>query len=226
MRLAVFGGTGLAGSAMTRVAMERGHEVRALVRSATTPPDGLDGGEIVRGDAHDPDAVARTMAGADAVVSTLGGFRGPASIERGTANIVAAMRESGLDRLVVLQGFHIEFPDDPRNPARLLVKAYLAAGCRPLLRHGAALGELLRRTSDLSWTLVRIPRIADGPASGQAQLGTFALGPRSFVRLGDVATQLVDLVERDTWVRHAPMLHTARAPHGADRHATSAQVDF
>ena len=219
MRLAVFGGAGLAGSATVQVALERGHQVRALVRSSTTPPRILAGAEVVRGDALDPDAVARTVAGAEAVISTLGGFRGPGSIDKGTGNIVAAMREASLDRLVILQGFHIEFPGDPRNPGKLLVKAFLAARCRPLLRHTAGLGELLRSIDDLSWTLLRIPRITPGRESGRAQLGAFALGPRSCVQLGDVAAHLVGLVERPAWVRQAPMLQTTTSPLSPDQTA-------
>ncbi|HEY3471129.1 MAG TPA: NAD(P)H-binding protein [Amycolatopsis sp.] len=206
MKLAVFGGAGLAGTATVRLALERGHHVRALVRG----PGTLEGAEVVRGDALDPDAVAATVAGADAVVSSLGGYRGPGSIDAGTRTIAAAMRAGGPDRLVVLQGFHIDFPGDPHNPGRRLVEAFLSVRCRPLLGHGQALGELLRQTSDLSWTLVRVPLIADGPASGWARLGVFALGPWSSVRVGDVAETLVRLAEDGTRVREAPMLYTPR----------------
>jgi hypothetical protein len=142
MKLAVLGGTGLAGSAVVEQAVERGHHVRALVRSSTNPPRALVEADIVRGDALDPDAVARTISGADAVVSSLGGYRGPASIAAGTQNIITAMRRTGPDRLVILQGFHIDFPGDPRNPGKHLIKAFLALRCRPLLEHGGALGGL------------------------------------------------------------------------------------
>lgn len=208
MKLAMLGSTGLAGTATVHLAMQRGHEVRALVRKSTSPPNALAAAEIVWGDALDPDAVAKTIAGVDAVISTLGGYRGPESIEGGTSNILTAMRETGTDRLVLLQGFHINFPEDPHNPGRRLVQAFLSTRCRPLLRHGAALGELLLRTGDLSWTLVRIPRIVQGGPSGRARLGTFALGPWSCVRLGDVASYLIQLIEDGTAIRQAPMLYT------------------
>lgn len=210
MKLAVFGATGLAGTATVRLALEHGHQVRALVRPSTTPSSDIAEAELVRGDAFDLDAVARTVAGADAVVSTLGGYRGPDSIDAGTAHIITAMRSSGLDRLVVLQGFHIGFPGDPQNLGKRLVEAFLALRCRPLIGHGAALGELLRGTDDLSWTLVRIPPIVKRPASGRAELGIFGLGPWSCVFLGDIAEHLIDAVEYGTSVRAAPMLCTPR----------------
>jgi putative NADH-flavin reductase len=223
MKLAVFGATGLAGGATVQLAHERGHQVRALVRRSTTPPTAIAGAELIRGDAFDPQAVAQTVTGADAVVSTLGGFRGPESIDVGTANIITAMRAAGLDRLVVLQGFHIGFPGDPHNPGKRLIEAFLALRCRPLIGHGAALGELLRGTDDLSWTLVRIPPIVKRPASGRAKLGIFGLGPWSCVHLGDIGEHLIDAVEHGTSVRAAPMLCTPRTlRRSAGRTGTSA----
>lgn len=214
MKIAVFGGAGLAGGALVELAVQRGHTVRALVRGTTDPGSALARSEVVRGDALDPDAVARTIAGTDVVVSTLGGYRGPESISAGTANIVRAMRRSGPSRLVVLQGFHIDFPGDPRNPAKVVVRAFLTLRCRPLLAQGEALGDLLRATDDVDWTLVRIPRLVAGPPTGRAQTGRFALGPISAVRTGDVAVTLLDLAQSPAYRHDAPMLVTAAAPRG------------
>jgi putative NADH-flavin reductase len=210
MKLAVFGGSGLAGSALVELATLQGHTVRALVRGAVPPGSTLARVEVVRGDALDSRAVAETIAGVNAVISTLGGYRGPASIESGTANVIAAMRESGPNRLVVLQGFHIDFPGDPRNPAKRLVAAFLKMRCPPLLPHGAALGDLLRSTNDVAWTLVRIPRMVNGPLSGRSQIGRFALGPISSVSTGDVAATLLRLAGNADYVCDAPMLVTPR----------------
>ena len=210
MRIAIFGGTGMAGAAVTRLALEHGHQVRALVRgtghSATAVPEV----DVVHGDALDPDAVARTIDGADAVVSTLGGFRGPQSIATGTQHIISAVRERGTRRLVVLQGFHVDFPGDPHNVGRHLVETFLTLRCRTLVSYGAQLGELLRSADDVSWTLVRIPRMVEAGPSGRAVAGIFELGPWSSVRSGDVAAHLLALAEGDASVHDAPMLYTPR----------------
>lgn len=210
MKITVFGASGLAGSALVELAVREGHTVRSLLRPSTTPPAAIARSEIVRGDALDPDTVARAIAGADAVVSTLGGFRGPASIAAGNANIVAAMQRGGPARLVVLQGFHIDFPGDPHNAGRSVMRVLLSLRCRPLLGHSAALGDLLRETDDLAWTLVRVPRIVKRPASGRTQTGRFALGPTSSVRLGDVAATLLELTDNSEHLHAAPMLITTR----------------
>jgi putative NADH-flavin reductase len=226
MKIAVFGGAGVAGDAVMALAVQQGWTVRALVRGAADRVSRTDHVEVVRGDAFDPDAVDRTVAGAEAVISTLGGYRGPESIATGTANIVTSMRRHAVNRLVVLQGFHIEFPGDPRNPGRAVVKMFLSVRCAPLIPNGAALGRLLRATDDLDWTLVRIPRMVEGPPSGRAQLGRFALGPIVSVNVGDVAATLLDLAGRAEYVRDAPMLVTPPAgrPLTASRPASPASA--
>jgi putative NADH-flavin reductase len=211
MRIALFGSTGMAGSAVTRLALEHGHQVRALVRNVGHSASSGTGVDIVPGDALDPDAVASTIEGADAVVSTLGGFRGPDSIAIGTRHIITAMRELGTRRLVVLQGFHVDFPGDPHNAGRHLIEAFLTLRCRALVSRGAELGELLRATDDVPWTLVRIPRMVDAGPSGRAVAGTFELGPWSSVRSADVAAHLLALAESDASVHDAPMLYTPRS---------------
>ncbi|WP_328994218.1 NAD(P)H-binding protein [Kribbella sp. NBC_01245] len=211
MQLAVFGSAGLAGAAVSRLALENGHEVRALVRG----PNAVPGVEVIRGDALDPSAVERTLRGADAVISTLGGFRGPESIAAGTRNIITAMRETGGSRLVVLQGFHIDFPGDPWSLGRRFVETYLRLRCRLLVPYGAELGELLRATDEVAWTLVRIPRMVEGAPSGRARAGRFSLGPWSVVRTGDVAAHLLSLAQNESSVHDAPMLHTPRSRHAA-----------
>lgn len=208
MKLAVFGGAGLSGSAMVESALAQRDEVRALIRPQSAPPAGLDETNVVRGDAFDAAAVADTVTGADAVVTTMGGFRGPESLSVGTANIVSAMRASGIDRLVVLQGFHLHFPGDPQTLRSRMVAAYLNKHCPPLIPHGQKMAELLVRTDDIAWTLFRIPRIVPGPQTGRARLGTFRLGPLSSIRLGDLSEQLLAATRSEMFVRQAPMLYT------------------
>lgn len=210
MKLAVFGGSGLTGAAVIELALQQGHTVRALVRPGSELPVSLNPTEVVRGNALDPRAVADTVAGTDAVISSLGGFRGPDSMEGGTENILAAMRQGGQRRLVVVQGFHLRFTGDPRNPARRIVTLYLGARCRPILTHSAALGEILTRTHDIDWTLVRVPPITARLATGRARRGRFPLGPFSSVTVGDLASTVLELVATSDAVHDAPMLMTPR----------------
>ena len=91
MKLAMFGATGTVGSVLAGKALAAGHELRVLRPHAGQGHQHGLPSEGDRGNAKDPDAVRRTVAGTDAVVSMLGGFADPDSIRIGTAVITAAM---------------------------------------------------------------------------------------------------------------------------------------
>lgn len=121
--IAIFGGTGTVGTELLRLALTSGHRVRALVRRPAALGNVADELDVVIGDVRDPNAVAATVAGCVAVLSTLGAGRGddPATRRVGTANIVDAMRAEGIRRLIAMAGFHVRLPGDPGNLGQKLI---------------------------------------------------------------------------------------------------------
>jgi putative NADH-flavin reductase len=206
MRIAMFGATGVVGSAVLQLALEHGHDVRVLARSPqrVRSPDV----DVVVGDVLDRDLVAKTLVGCESAVSALGGFGDAASIDTGTSNIMAAMREAHVQRLVVMQGFHIPFPGDPRNPGARFIDAMLRLRSPSLVASSHRLGELLRTCEDLDWTLVRAPLVKQGPPSGQREHGLLRLGPRSHVTTGDLAEAILETLDCAGTVPRAPMVRS------------------
>ena len=115
MTLLVTGGAGFIGSAIVKLAVAVGREVRVLDslrgdvhRSAPTTIDGV---EFVRGDIRDPDALDRALLGADVVchqaakvglgVDLSDAPDYAATNVTGTAELIAAMGRAGTDRLVL-----------------------------------------------------------------------------------------------------------------------------
>jgi nucleoside-diphosphate-sugar epimerase len=181
MRLAVFGGTGRTGRLLVERALADGHEVRALARR---PPDleelRTDRLTVVAGDARDADAVRRTVDGAEAVVSALGP-RGRADADllgAAARNIVAAARSAGAWRVVWLTGAGVRAPgDEPKFVDRVFVTV-LRLTERALLEDSIAAVEAVRKNG-LEATVVRAPRLVDGPPS------TTPRGGAGGARVGD-----------------------------------------
>jgi dihydroflavonol-4-reductase len=73
-RTLVTGATGFLGSHIARLLVERGDEVRALVRASGADPGALEGldSEVVRGDVRDRRAVRRALRGVDRVFHVAG----------------------------------------------------------------------------------------------------------------------------------------------------------
>src|SRR4249919_3635448 len=117
VKLAVLGATGSVGRELVTQALEAGHEVSALVRRQPKPGELDDRVALVLGDAKSAEAVERTVAGSNAVVSALGHAKAAPDdiLARATANVIAAMRVDAIDRLVVLSSPTVEdTADRPR----------------------------------------------------------------------------------------------------------------
>lgn len=150
MKLALFGGTGRVGSRLVTSALSQGHQVFGLVRDAASAASSV---EWVVGDVLDPAAVERAIAGADAVISTLGvpNLREPGTLlADGMVVITGAMRRHGVPRVVALAGAGIL--DDGAGGLRQDRPGFPEAFRAISAAHRGTWDVL--RESGLAWTLV------------------------------------------------------------------------
>jgi putative NADH-flavin reductase len=166
MRVTVFGATGGTGRSLIRQALDAGDKVTALAREPRALDEFGDRISVVGGDVLDLGAVAGAVAGSEVVVSALGiGMHRHATTvySRGTGNIIAAMRDAGAARLLVVSTSSLE------PPRRVTERAVAAVLHRVLAKPYAdmALMEDAVRASGLDWTLVRAARLTDGPVTGR-----------------------------------------------------------
>jgi len=168
VRLTVFGATGGTGTQVVRLALTAGHEVTAVVRDPArldVPPD--PNLLVVTADVMDPASIAASVAGRDAVVSTLGvkPGDGPTTVCAGGAEgVVAAMRETGVRRLLVVSSCGLTGAGN-----HVVLRATKAFARRTFLRHAyddLRVMEDVVRASGLDWTIVRPPGLKDRPATG------------------------------------------------------------
>lgn len=110
MKAVVFGANGPTGRLLVALLAKSGHDVVAVTRRPEAFPaladePGVGRVEAVKADVFDRRSVAAALEGADVVLSALGVpfTRKPVdTFSTGTANIVAAMREVGPRRLIVV----------------------------------------------------------------------------------------------------------------------------
>ncbi|WP_210506344.1 NAD(P)-dependent oxidoreductase [Naasia sp. SYSU D00057] len=205
--IALFGATGKTGRRVLDRALRAGHDVRALVRD----PANLDVASprltVIGGDVLDPRAVAETVAGADAVLSLFGQVKGsPATLQAdGTRNIVAAMRHSGVRRLVTLSGGGLRAPQDrPKLPdriMRLLLKALSGHVLADAEQHLRVL-----QSSGLDWTVVRAPRLVEVPGRGRYRVGWAGVNASTRISRDDLADFLLTQIEDRSFVHQLPFV--------------------
>jgi len=206
MKVLVVGASGRTGSLLVAGALERGHDVTALVRAPERLGDLQGKVCVVQGDVLDGGIASDAVDGQDAVLVALGvgakrNDRAVSSL--GTLNVIRSMQRYHVSRLVVLSAGGTQPGPDPNLPWAF---EHIA---KPLfLKHAYA--DLRRmetsvRQSELDWTIVRAAGgLVDGPARGgyRVEPGYSLPGGRRIAR-ADVAAFMLDELERGDNVGHA-----------------------
>lgn len=160
MRLFILGANGKTGTQLIDLALARGHDVTAFVRSPAKITRRHPRLLVLRGDPHRVDEMASALPGHDAVLSALGvrppqAFRPHTLVQECAASTVAAMTRTGVRRLVLVSAA-VLFPE----------KGLRFAFFRWLLTHIArdlATAEEIVRATSLDWTIARPPRLIERP---------------------------------------------------------------
>lgn len=210
MKVIVFGATGGTGRQLVEQALEQGHEVTAFLRS----PDrlGLSHARLslVRGDALEGAAVERAIPGHDAVLCALGAPATKTGMIRsaGTRNIVTAMEQAGVKRLVCQTS--LGYGDSAAALQRTsFVFRFIIA---PFLLRGVfadhARQEDHIKASNLDWVIARPGNLTDGPRTGHYRHGFAGDDPtiRAEISRADVADFMLRQLTDDSYRRKTPGL--------------------
>jgi putative NADH-flavin reductase len=197
MRLFVLGATGKTGGTLVAQALARGHSVTTFGRSLFT---GSQSGEVfsVIGNPMSELELADALPRHDAVLSALGtrGLGATSVLEDSSRATIAAMRKTGVRRLVILSSALL---DSHIGLVNRIVS-------RTILRHFSSdqhAMEQLVTASDLDWTVLRPPRMTNSAPDGQS---TSVLGdpPDSAgmqITKEEVARVMLDTAENSRYIK-------------------------
>ena len=209
MKIALIGATGFVGNAVLKEALDRGHEVTAIVRNPEklSPQKNL---KIVQGDVMDTERLAELLKGNDVVISAYNaGWTNPDLYNeflKGSKSIEEAVKKSGVKRYIVLGGAGSlfiapgkqlvdtsEFPE-AWKPGALSARDYL---------------NILKEEKDLDWTFVS-PAIEMNEGNPGERKGVYRTGlenpvfdsnHKSYISVYDLAMAIVDEVENPKHIR-------------------------
>lgn len=206
MNITVLGATGRTGRLLVEQLRERGHEVTAVVRDRARAPEGV---HVVVGDVRDREVLVRALTGADAVASALGPRGRDDDVHRAlVARLVPVMRQIGVRRYVGVGGAGTDVPGDRKRPRdRVISRAMHLFGGAVVADKTAELAAW--RDTDLDWTVVRPPRLGDGPATGRVEHDAHVSTRSTRMRRADLAGFLADVLEQGLYPRQAPFAATA-----------------
>jgi putative NADH-flavin reductase len=205
MRIAIFGATGGTGSQVVQQALAAGHQITALARDPSRLAASDPNLTSVAGSVLDAAAVEQTLAGADAVVVSLGNTANNPDfiVSQGTQAIVDAIgRLGGPRRMVVVSSIGVgDSKDQVPFAFKMLMKTVLRKAMEDKERQ-----EALVKASGLDWIIVRPGGLTDAPATGQYQAGVDPKISAGQVSRADVAAFVLRQLTDDTYLRQTPAI--------------------
>lgn len=207
MELTIFGATGQTGKHLVRQALERDHTVRAFTRSPDKIEEQHARLDVVVGDVLDAAAVERAIAGADAVLSTLGPTENTPGerIAQGSRHIVTAMERHDVQRLIVTAGAGVGSEEDQPGIIDRIVKGLLLVFARHVYEDMRRTVEVVRGT-DLDWTVVRLPMLTDGASQEQIRVGYVGRDTGFRIVRTDIARFMLDELEHGEHIHDLPVI--------------------
>jgi putative NADH-flavin reductase len=204
MNVLLFGATGFTGRVVLSKLLASGHTVTALVRAKSRVQLEHPNLILIEGDVTDPDLIAATMEGQDAVINCLGKNKGSANdlISSLTEKIIGAMETKNVDRLIALSnvGAGDSYPTQPWLFRRILLPTILK--WLELLIEDKNRMEAIIQQSNLNWTVLRFPKISDKPSRKRVLISADGKGLSFSISLEDCANFIVDqLQDKSLWYK-------------------------
>jgi len=203
MKVLVIGGTGGTGKQIITQALDKGHEVTAIVRNTDKVKTTHPSLQVLKGDVLKPETLREACNGQDAVLCALGHkkfFIKTTILSRGTKNLISAMRENGVRRLICITALGI-------NDSRFKLGLYYSLFVHPIILffyfRDKEKQEKLIMNADLDWTIVRPGQLTNGRRKERYKHGQ-GLGHYVFTKMisrADVAHFVLTVLDKDLYVK-------------------------
>lgn len=211
MKVAIFGATGIAGKAVVKEALAKGHQVTVLTRDAKRISVKSDKLTIVEGSVMNRQTVSSVLQGQDAVIQTLGiGGKGDGKpttvVSDANKVIMEEMEKTGVKRLIAISvigaGNSIAFlPGIFRKFMLPVFMKWFQAVIDDKNRM-----EPMIMNSQLNWTIVRCTTIKDKSATGKIIASLDGNGLKLSITAADMATFMVEQLTDATYLKQAPTI--------------------
>lgn len=207
LNIVVYGGSGNAGSRIVKEAAARGHTVTVVDRSPK-PDLAPQGVKVVTGDAMDAKDIAKNIAGADVVVSSV--IVRPTPTPTFAVDIVKAMVEAQRSqtsgkktRLIVVGG--ASSLNNAQGQRIVDTLPNMGGGTMNEIKSAVDALDYLRTVTDTSWTFFSpSSSFSPGQRTGTFRLGTDTLlvgaNGRSAISMEDSAVAILDEIEKPQYV--------------------------
>ena len=213
MKIAILGSTGFVGKILINKAIAARYEIKTLARNPEKLQALRDKVTIIKGSVFEQLSVEETINGTEAVISAIGPPAGkkcdPLQYETAMKNIVNIMDKHCIKRYIHIGGAAHEGGENEYWPFnRQFLRLFLTLFSKKILVAKHLEWEVLK-ASDLDWTLVRPPRIANEKVSGNMSANEQKLDSLK-VSVEDLTDFILEQITSKEWIRKAPLVSSGK----------------
>ena len=204
-KIALLGGGGRTGKYILARLLSQGYSVKILLRNPENFQLESPFIEIVKGDAIDPDAIRLLVQGCQSVISTVGQRKDePLVASQATINILRAMTEFGIKRYILVAGLNVDTPFDKKSPETITATEWMKMTF-PTIHADRQKTYSILSTSDVNWTLIRVPFIEFTETKGETMVSLEDCRGNKISAI-DIATFAIEQLIDDTYTKKSPFI--------------------
>lgn len=202
MKIAIFGASGRTGILTVYQALDKGHQVTAFARKASTVTIEHKNFRVIQGDILEYDKVKQAIEGMDVIISALGvESKAPNTIlSDGTRNILKAMDECKVNRFICMSSAGILGNDAGFLFGKIIIPLFLKQVFIDKVRQMKIIVE-----SSVEWVIVRPSGLTDAPKTGKYKITMGAPVSKRIPR-ADVADFMLKLTTDKQYDRQMPAI--------------------
>jgi|GEM_PF-1146955 len=213
-KVLVLGATGFVGKHLVEKLVDRGHNVRILVRDSSKASDlaQLHNVEVIQGAYFDKPRLKEVVTDMDVVITTIApkplskvSNDDMSQYKASFAELIHVLEMLKIDRFVHIAGSTIRFKGEKLSLRRKGLRLVLSIAARPALRLKDFELQVMVQ-SNLNWVSIRSPMIRE-EITGSLVADEHKM-PGGEVDVNQLAEFMVDQLDKDKWVRKAPFVAT------------------
>lgn len=210
MKIAILGSTGFLGKVVLGKALDKGYQIRTLVRTPEKLGEFKDRVDYTQGSVSQPDKLEETIIGTEVVISTVGpptkNPGDPETYKNALENLVTVLEKHNIKRYIHVGGAaHLGGENENWSIGRKNLRLVLSIIAKPILTAKHLEWEVLKK-SNLDYTLVRPPGIMKKKFRGTGVIADEKNLARIKVNVEDLADFILEQINSKDWIRKAPLV--------------------
>ncbi|KAA2384036.1 SDR family oxidoreductase [Bacillus cereus] len=204
-KIAILGANGKAGKILVNEALEKGYQVKILMRNSTNTEKINKNIETIIGDARNFSTIQDLLQGCSAVINAVGQPKNESYIfSTVTKHILEAMKESKIKRYILISGGSLNVTGDQKRIVNkigaTLFKLFL-----PKMMQDKYKELQIIQNSEVDWTIVRLPFVIEGNGIGSIKESLVDM-PGIKIQNGDIAPFVIKQINSDRYVGKCPFI--------------------